>query len=113
MSRGNEAPTRPPRARKKGSAVHKQEAALLSARGIVNRFGEQLVHDDIDLDIFRGEILGIAGGSGSGKSYGALASASSSTMIGQSSAASAVAKWARSVTVILAPASRCTSARRS
>jgi phospholipid/cholesterol/gamma-HCH transport system ATP-binding protein len=41
---------------------------ILSARGIVNRFGDQLVHDKLDLDIAAGEILGIAGGSGSGKS---------------------------------------------
>jgi phospholipid/cholesterol/gamma-HCH transport system ATP-binding protein len=41
---------------------------ILSARGIVNRFGKQLVHDHISLDIFAGEIIGIAGGSGSGKS---------------------------------------------
>ena len=41
---------------------------MLSARGIVNRFGKQVVHDQIDLDIVPGEILGIAGGSGSGKS---------------------------------------------
>jgi phospholipid/cholesterol/gamma-HCH transport system ATP-binding protein len=41
---------------------------ILSARGIVNRFGAQLVHDKISLDIFAGEIIGIAGGSGSGKS---------------------------------------------
>jgi phospholipid/cholesterol/gamma-HCH transport system ATP-binding protein len=40
----------------------------MSARGIVNRFGKQRVHDRIDLDIHEGEILGIAGGSGSGKS---------------------------------------------
>ena len=41
---------------------------ILSARGIVNRFGKQLVHDKLDLEIERGEIIGIAGGSGSGKS---------------------------------------------
>ena len=37
---------------------------ILAARGIVNCFGKQRVHDGIDLDIGVGEILGIAGGSG-------------------------------------------------
>jgi phospholipid/cholesterol/gamma-HCH transport system ATP-binding protein len=41
---------------------------ILSARGIVNRFGDQLIHDRLNLDIVAGEIIGIAGGSGSGKS---------------------------------------------
>ncbi|MBT9612873.1 MAG: ATP-binding cassette domain-containing protein [Burkholderiales bacterium] len=41
---------------------------ILSVRGIVNRFGKQVVHDKLNLDIARGEIIGIAGGSGSGKS---------------------------------------------
>jgi phospholipid/cholesterol/gamma-HCH transport system ATP-binding protein len=41
---------------------------ILTARGIVNRFGKQVVHDKLDLEILRGEIIGIAGGSGSGKS---------------------------------------------
>ena len=40
---------------------------LISIRGLVNRFGNQPVHDGLDLDIFPGEILGIVGGSGSGK----------------------------------------------
>jgi phospholipid/cholesterol/gamma-HCH transport system ATP-binding protein len=40
----------------------------LEARGIVNRFGAQTVHDGLDLEIEAGEVLGIAGGSGSGKS---------------------------------------------
>ncbi len=40
---------------------------ILSARGIVNSFGKQKVHEDISFDVLRGEIIGIAGGSGSGK----------------------------------------------
>src|SRR6266571_7940066 len=43
-------------------------ATILSARGIVNRFGKQLLHNKLNLDVRRGEIIGIAGGSGSGKS---------------------------------------------
>lgn len=45
-----------------------QADPILSVRGVANRFGEHVVHDDINLDIVRGEIIGIAGGSGSGKS---------------------------------------------
>ena len=41
---------------------------IVSARNIVNRFGKQRVHDGVSIDIRRGEIVGIAGGSGSGKS---------------------------------------------
>ena len=46
----------------------RQAETILSAHGIVNRFGKQRVHDKLDLDVHAGEILGIAGGSGSGKS---------------------------------------------
>lgn len=42
--------------------------AIVAARGIVNRFGAQRVHDKLDLEVRPGEVLGIAGGSGSGKS---------------------------------------------
>jgi len=37
-------------------------------RGLVNRFGEHVIHQELDLDVRRGEILGVVGGSGSGKS---------------------------------------------
>lgn len=40
----------------------------ISLRGIVNRFGKQVVHDGLDLDIRKGEVIGIVGGSGTGKS---------------------------------------------
>jgi phospholipid/cholesterol/gamma-HCH transport system ATP-binding protein len=41
---------------------------VIEVRGLVNRFGDQVVHDGLDLDVKRGEILGVVGGSGSGKS---------------------------------------------
>jgi len=41
---------------------------IISVRGLVNRFGDQTVHDNLDLDVRRGEILGVVGGSGTGKS---------------------------------------------
>ena len=37
-------------------------------RGLVNAFGDQVIHDHLDLDVRRGEILGVVGGSGTGKS---------------------------------------------
>ena len=40
---------------------------VITIRGLVNRFGRQTVHDGLDLDVYKGEILGIVGGSGSGK----------------------------------------------
>ena len=37
-------------------------------RGLANSFGDQTIHKDLDLDVKRGEILGVVGGSGTGKS---------------------------------------------
>ncbi len=42
--------------------------AIIQVRGLRNQFGAQVVHDDLDLDVWRGEVLGIVGGSGTGKS---------------------------------------------
>ena len=41
---------------------------IIRVRGLVNRFGEQVVHDGVDLDVRAGEIIGVVGGSGTGKS---------------------------------------------
>jgi phospholipid/cholesterol/gamma-HCH transport system ATP-binding protein len=41
---------------------------VIKVRGLVNRFGPQVVHDNLDIDVWRGEVLGIVGGSGTGKS---------------------------------------------
>jgi phospholipid/cholesterol/gamma-HCH transport system ATP-binding protein len=41
---------------------------IIRVRGLVNRFGTETVHDGLDLDVFRGEVLGVVGASGAGKS---------------------------------------------
>jgi phospholipid/cholesterol/gamma-HCH transport system ATP-binding protein len=42
--------------------------SVICVRGLKNSFGEQVVHDGLDLDVKRGEIFGVVGGSGTGKS---------------------------------------------
>lgn len=44
-----------------------ESGPVIALSGIVTRFGRNLVHDGIDLDIARGEIVALVGGSGSGK----------------------------------------------
>jgi phospholipid/cholesterol/gamma-HCH transport system ATP-binding protein len=39
----------------------------LEVQGLVNRFGPQLVHDGLDMQVAADEVFGIVGGSGSGK----------------------------------------------
>ncbi|MGY6627320.1 MAG: ABC transporter ATP-binding protein [Oceanicaulis sp.] len=41
---------------------------LIEVRGLRTQFGTHVVHDGLDLEVRRGEVLGIVGGSGSGKS---------------------------------------------
>jgi phospholipid/cholesterol/gamma-HCH transport system ATP-binding protein len=41
---------------------------VITVRGLRNSFGKQVVHENLDLTVCRGEILGVVGGSGTGKS---------------------------------------------
>ncbi len=45
---------------------HDADAPIV-IRGLVNRFGTNVVHENLDLTVKRGEILGVVGGSGAGK----------------------------------------------
>lgn len=47
---------------------HDNGDEVISIRGLVNAFGGTVIHDHLDLDVYRSEILGVVGGSGSGKS---------------------------------------------
>ena len=43
-------------------------AAPIEVRGLVSRFGDYVVHDGLNLTIPRGQVVGVVGGSGAGKS---------------------------------------------
>lgn len=52
-----------------GTAIHpEQHDVAIRVRGIINAFGEAVIHDHLDLDVLQGEVLGVVGGSGTGKS---------------------------------------------
>ncbi|WP_297801116.1 ATP-binding cassette domain-containing protein [Arenimonas sp. GDDSR-1] len=42
--------------------------SIIEVSGLTNRFGDAVVHDSLDLEVRAGEIIGVVGGSGSGKS---------------------------------------------
>ncbi|QOC22115.1 ATP-binding cassette domain-containing protein [Wenzhouxiangella sp. AB-CW3] len=50
------------------STPETSETSVVKVRGLRNQFGQFVVHQGLDLDVRRGEVLGIVGGSGSGKS---------------------------------------------
>ena len=50
------------------TAENDDKNVVIRIRGLVNGFGGTIIHDHIDLDVMRGEVLGVVGGSGAGKS---------------------------------------------
>jgi phospholipid/cholesterol/gamma-HCH transport system ATP-binding protein len=45
-----------------------QAPVILEVRGIVNRFGGQVVHDGLDMRVYAEDVFGVVGASGAGKS---------------------------------------------
>jgi phospholipid/cholesterol/gamma-HCH transport system ATP-binding protein len=41
---------------------------IIEVKGLKNSFGDQVIHEDLNLEVRRGEIFGVVGGSGTGKS---------------------------------------------
>jgi phospholipid/cholesterol/gamma-HCH transport system ATP-binding protein len=48
--------------------IREEDVPPVEVRGLVSRFGDHAVHDGVDLIVRRGEIMGVVGGSGAGKS---------------------------------------------
>lgn len=48
--------------------VERQREPIIQVRDLSNRFGSHVVHEHLDMDVYQGEIVGVVGGSGTGKS---------------------------------------------
>jgi phospholipid/cholesterol/gamma-HCH transport system ATP-binding protein len=49
-------------------AAQSRRKAIVRVEGLTNRFGSHTVHEQLNLDVYEGEVLGVVGGSGTGKS---------------------------------------------
>ncbi|WP_154582971.1 ATP-binding cassette domain-containing protein, partial [Bordetella pertussis] len=49
------------------SATDLAVAPVIAVRGLRTAFGDHVVHDNLDLSVYPGEILALVGGSGTGK----------------------------------------------
>ncbi len=51
-----------------GRAADAGDDGIIEVRGLKTQFGDFVVHDNLDLTVRKGEIIGVVGGSGTGKS---------------------------------------------
>ena len=58
----------PPAGQRPPAEGERAAEVVISVKGLVSRFGDNVVHDGLDLEVRRGEIMGLVGGSGAGKS---------------------------------------------
>jgi len=60
----------PPKLHEGGQLVDHGDGrdVVLKLRGVRTQFGDNIIHNNLDFDVFRGEIVGLVGGSGTGKS---------------------------------------------
>ena len=56
-----------PQSASPANGAHRDEV-VIRVRGLKVGFGDRLVMDGLDLDVYRGEVLGFVGASGAGKS---------------------------------------------
>jgi len=49
------------------AASARADDPVIEVRGLVSRFGERTVHEGLDLTVRQGEVFGLVGGSGAGK----------------------------------------------
>ena len=68
MSASPDAPVQAPLARPASKAVHAGRTPPIEVKGLVSAFGDRVIHQGLDLTVESGEVLGVVGGSGAGKS---------------------------------------------